>query len=308
MEKDRKWKVYEALRWASSFLTEYGYEANIAEILLMHHTGWAKSRLLSELQTILGNAQWRNFQQDVKTAASGVPVQHITGEEAFYGRQFSVNQHVLIPRPETEELVEEVLRHIASVLLPRKKAEAAKESKEKQVGETGTALELVDVGTGSGVIAITLSLELKAVAKVTALDISPEALATAKANADKLAAAVDFWQGDLLEPLIKRGKKIDAVISNPPYIPEGDRAIMKANVVDHEPSLALFAGKDGLGIYRQLIHQLPEVLHTPGFVAFEIGHLQGKAVSSLLQETLPHAKVEIKQDINGKDRIVTAIV
>lgn len=289
-------KVYEALQWASSFLEEAGYEGRIGEILLLHHTGWSRSQLFVEYRSVLPVAVWAPFREDVEKAAGGVPVQYITGVEEFYGRKFVVDPNVLIPRPETEELVETVLQLI-----------------ERRLPAVTAPLRIVDVGTGSGIIAVTLSLEL-ADAEVHAVDISRGALSVAQRNAAELEAKVTFHEGDLLEPFVATGdgnsvgKKFNVIVSNPPYIPEGDRSIMRANVLDHEPETALFAGADGLDIYRRLVRQIPALLELPGVVAFEIGHGQGKAVAGLLQEVYPSGHVEVQNDINGKERIVYAVI
>ncbi|MBU9724359.1 peptide chain release factor N(5)-glutamine methyltransferase [Bacillus alkalicola] len=283
-------KVYEALRWASSFLQKHDYEETIGERLLQHHTGWSRTQMLTEYHTTLSEQIQMKFQEDVEKAASGIPVQYITGEEVFYGREFHVNKDVLIPRPETEELIEVVLDMIRSLPLI-----------------DSDKVAIVDVGTGSGVIAITLALELSN-AEVTAIDISGDALHLASQNANRLGATITFLEGDLLSPFISLGEKVSVVVSNPPYIPEGDRAVMKGNVVEHEPHLALFAGEDGLGIYRRLVKQIPSVLIKPGIIAFEIGHGQGEAVKTLIVEEFPSASVDIINDINGKERIVIGTV
>jgi release factor glutamine methyltransferase len=288
-------KTYEALNWASSFLQQHNYEKTIGHILLMYHTGWSRTRLLTEQQTLLPDDLFAAFQHDVRLAASGIPVQHITGKETFYGRHYRVNNHVLIPRPETEELVETLL-----TTLDNHKHLFNKSEEEP--------LTIVDVGTGSGIIAITMALEVPS-SHVSASDISAEALAVAKRNADSLEARVEFLHGDLLLPFIKKGYQADVIISNPPYIPIGDKEWMNENVKDHEPSGALFAGEDGLEIYRRLVHQIPLVLSHPGIIAFEIGYNQGDAVTELLQQVLPlDTYIEVINDINGNERIVLAIV
>ncbi|ADU32323.1 peptide chain release factor N(5)-glutamine methyltransferase [Evansella cellulosilytica] len=283
-------KVYEALKWASSFLNEHNYEETIAQLLMRHHTGWSRSRLFSEMQTTLPAPIWTRFEADVRQAATGTPVQHIIGHEQFYGRDFKVNSNVLIPRPETEELIEALLGKIKSLFLNREQP-----------------IRIVDVGTGSGIIAITLALEVVH-SHVHAVDISQAALDVARSNATALGAKVTFHEGDLLEPFLAESSEFDIVISNPPYIPEGDRAIMKENVLDHEPALALFAGQDGLTIYRKLIKQIPFVLHKKGLVAFEIGHGQGESVKALLAAEYPAADIAVLNDINGKERIVIAVI
>ncbi|UTR16274.1 peptide chain release factor N(5)-glutamine methyltransferase [Salipaludibacillus sp. LMS25] len=288
-------KTYEALNWASSFLQQHHYETTIGQILLMHHTGWSRTRLLTEQQTVLSADLVTAFQHDVRLAASGTPVQHITGRETFYSRHYHVNNHVLIPRPETEELVETLLTTLNNHqhLFIKKEEEP---------------LTIVDVGTGSGIIAITMALEHPS-SHVSASDISAEALSVAKKNADDLGAKVAFSHGDLLLPFVEKGYKADVIISNPPYIPIGDKEWMRENVKDHEPSGALFAGEDGLEIYRRLVNQIPLVLAHPGIVAFEIGYNQGDAVTELLQQALPlETYIEVINDINGNERIVLAII
>ncbi|WP_026691602.1 peptide chain release factor N(5)-glutamine methyltransferase [Alteribacter aurantiacus] len=284
--------VYEALNRASSFLEKYGVETRIAEILLSHHTGWSRARWLAEMRTELNPETVARFDEDIKTAATGVPVQHITGVEEFYGRTFHVSKDVLIPRPETEELIEAVLAQV-----------------DKTFGAS-YPLDLVDVGTGSGIIAITLKKELDKrgiESRVQAVDISKDALRVAEANAKRLEADVSFVHGDLLEPLVTNGTKVDVVVSNPPYIPEGERVNLARNVRDFDPELALFGGEDGLVLYRALANQLPLVLNQPAIVAFEIGYDQGKTVPALLEQSqVQYETVETLKDINGNDRIVLA--
>lgn len=280
-------KIYEALNWASSFLKEKQRDENIGEILLRHFTRMSRSKLLAELREDLDPEVWTQFEEAVHQHEQGVPVQYIIGSEEFYGRQFQVNPAVLIPRPETEELVYGTLKRLYSMF------------------GNETEPELADIGTGSGAISITLKLENPRL-QVTATDLSEQALATAKDNAVRLGAEINFIQGDLLQPFIDAGKKLDVVISNPPYIPVSDQSWMSEVVTDHEPHLALFAGEDGLDLYRRFMDELPLVLKERALVGFEIGAGQGEAVSGLLQQTFPQAKVEVVFDINGKDRMVYA--
>jgi release factor glutamine methyltransferase len=227
------------------------------------------------------------FREAVHLHANGKPVQYITGTEEFYGRTFFVNEAVLIPRPETEELVFGALKRMEIFF-----------SGQKQ-------LELLDVGTGSGAIAVTMKLERPDLT-VTASDLSKEALLVAEKNASHLGASLHFVHGDLLKPFIESGKKFDIILSNPPYIPIGDMDEISEVVKDHEPHQALFAGEDGLDIYRRLAEELPFVIREKALVGFEIGAGQGQAVANLLQQAFPDALVEVVNDINGKDRIVFA--
>ncbi|MBM7690666.1 release factor glutamine methyltransferase [Peribacillus deserti] len=282
-------KVYEALSWASSFLTSRGRDANAGELLLKHFMDMDRSRLLANLHLEVPEDVKEQFVESVYDHARGVPVQHIIGFEEFYGRVFQVNKEVLIPRPETEELVYHALNKISGLF------------KEER------AVSLADVGTGSGAIAITMKLENPRL-DITGMDIAEESLAVARENADRLGAVVSFLQGDLLGPFITQGRKLDIVLSNPPYIPVGDEADMSEVVTAHEPHRALFAGVDGLDFYRRFMEELPKVLNEKALVGFEVGAGQGTAVQNLLQQTFPQGQTEIQYDINGKDRMVFAIL
>lgn len=280
-------KMYEALNWASSFLKEHNREEFAGELLLRHFSGLSRTSMLMKMRDELEGEVWTEFQAAVKRHAEGEPIQYIIGSEEFYGRRFEVNEHVLIPRPETEELVHGTLQRL-----------------EKLFPVSGQ-IDLVDVGTGSGAISVSLKLE-KPELKVAAIDLSEDALDVARKNASQLGADVEFFHGDLLQPLILQGKKVNAVISNPPYIPIADQAWMSDIVTEHEPHMALFAGEDGLDLYRRFMDELPLVLKEKAIVGFEIGAGQGEAVRGLLEKTFPHARVEVVFDINGKDRMVFA--
>jgi release factor glutamine methyltransferase len=282
-------KMYEALNWASSFLKDHNREEFAGELLLRHFTGLSRTSMLMKMRDELDGEVWTEFQAAVKRHGEGEPIQYIIGSEEFYSRRFDVNEHVLIPRPETEELVQGTLQRLDR-LFPE----------DEQI-------DLVDVGTGSGAISVTLKLE-KPEMKVSAIDLSEDALDVARKNADKLGADIEFLHGDLLQPLILQGKKVDAVISNPPYIPIADQEWMSDIVTEHEPHMALFAGEDGLDLYRRFMDELPLVLKPKALVGFEIGAGQGEAVRALLEKNFPHARVEVVYDINGKDRMVFAEV
>lgn len=283
-----RYKIYEVLTWASSFLKQHGKEEKVAELLLCHHLRLTRAQLLARLRDPLAESVRQSFLADVyQHVYKHVPVQHLLGYEYFYGREFLVNRHVLIPRPETEELVQGVLTRISHLFLENQR------------------LDVVDVGTGSGAIAVTLALENPAL-RVTAIDISAEALQMAAQNAERLGAEVAFLRGDLLQPLIEANRKVDVVVSNPPYIPERDIPSLSPVVKNYEPIQALAGGEDGLAFYRRFARELPLVLKERALVAFEVGAGQGEAVASLLREAFPLANVEVAFDINGKDRMVYA--
>ncbi|MEQ2529548.1 peptide chain release factor N(5)-glutamine methyltransferase [Robertmurraya yapensis] len=280
-------KVFEALKWASSFLTEKGRDENAGELLLCHFLGMNRAMLLANFREELSADVWAEFERAVLLHGEGEPIQYMMGYEEFYGRRFTVNKEVLIPRPETEELVYGALERI------------------KRLFGADEGLRFLDIGTGSGAIAVTMKLERPSL-KVVATDIARESLEVAEMNARALGAEVQFVEGDLLAPFLSTGEKFDVVLSNPPYIPVGDIETMSVVVTEHEPHRALFAGEDGLDIYRRLMEQLPRVLGERALIGFEVGAGQSEAVSTLLAETFAGAKVDVVYDINGKDRMVFA--
>ncbi len=287
--KQQPMKIYEALRWASSFLTEHGLEQPIAEILLKHFLGIDRTKLFQMLQEELPIQVEQKLKDALVKVAKGVPVQHITKVEHFYGREFCVNQHVLIPRPETEELVVGLLKRIDQIFPNQKE------------------ISVVDVGTGSGAIAITLALENPNL-DVTTIDISTDAIEVAKENATKLKADVRFLEGDLLMPIVEEKAQVDIIVSNPPYISEEDFTMLADNVRDHEPTLALVGGVTGYELYERLLIQIPKVIKKTGIIAFEVGVGQSARVEQLIKAQIPNANTEIVYDINGKDRMVFALV
>jgi release factor glutamine methyltransferase len=280
-------KVYEALRWASSFLTEHGYEEPIAEILLKHYLKIDRTKLFQGLQDEAPVEIIEKFKAALFQVCEGVPVQYITGVEHFYGRQFTVDPNVLIPRPETEELILGLLQRIHHHFSEKDE------------------INVVDVGTGSGAIAITLALE-NPLLKVTTIDISKQALTVAKKNAANLGADIRLIEGDLLSPIIEENSKVDVIVSNPPYISEEDFELLADNVRKHEPKLALVGGTTGYELYERLLTQIPKVLEEDGIIAFEVGVGQSKRVEALIKAQFPFATTEIVIDINGKDRMVYA--
>ncbi|SEP72695.1 release factor glutamine methyltransferase [Virgibacillus subterraneus] len=279
MEKESK--QHEVLQWASLFLKKHNREEKAADLLLQHFLQVSRSDFFTMMRDPVPEKITAQFQDAIKVhAETGIPIQHIIGYEEFYSRQFSVNEHTLIPRPETEELVQQVIQTTPN-----------------------EPLTIVDIGTGSGIIAVTLALELPR-ATVYATDISQDALSVARQNAKQLGADVTFLQGDFLTPLI--GKKIDVIVSNPPYIAHQDKAGLVDTVKKFDPELALFADENGLASYRQIIEDLPHVINGHADIFFEIGDRQGEAVRALLSEQFPTSNVQIIKDINKKDRIIQA--
>lgn len=292
-------KRFEALNWASSFLEGHHLYPNAAELLLCHMLGISRTAMFATMQESLTEDEWQRFERVVACHAEGVPVQHIIGYEGFYGRRFIVNPHVLIPRPETEELVQGVLAFLKKMPVSGNVA--------------GGKPRVCDVGTGSGAIAISLALETSGL-DVVAVDISADALTVAKQNARELGADVEFVEGDLLEPFLEDETSLpfDIVVSNPPYIPLSEKEQLDITVREHEPHLALFGGEDGYDVYKKITQQLPKVISRGvALVAFEIGHGQGEVVAALLKKAFGIGRAvdtEVRHDINGKERMVYATI
>lgn len=207
------------------------------------------------------------------------PIQYLIGTSCFYGYDFIVNENVLIPRYETEELVENILYRY-----------------DEHFG--GKKVDVCDLATGSGCIAISLALEEKNM-RVVASDISNEALEVAKMNNKKFNANVLFLQGDMLEPL--KGRKFDIFVSNPPYIPE-DEEVMSL-VKDNEPNIALFGGDDGLKFYRIILSGVKPLLKDKAMICFEHGYDKKEEMIKLAKTYFPKSKVEVLKDLEGKDRM-----
>ncbi|MBB5340569.1 peptide chain release factor N(5)-glutamine methyltransferase [Tunturiibacter gelidoferens] len=244
---------------ANPHLSEHAHRD--AELLLLHTLQISRVTLIAYPDRDLSPEQDALYQIAVKRRLKLEPIQYITGEQEFYGLRLHVTPAVLIPRPETEHLVEAVLK-----LLP-----------------ANQPVKLVDVGTGSGAIAIALAVHLP-LAEITAVDLSAEALAIAERNAREhnVANRIYFLRSDLLATIKSPGQTFDAIVSNPPYIPESDRPTLHPQVREHEPATALFAGETGLDIYRRLIPEALSALKPNGILALEIGHEQQEPLTDLL--------------------------
>ena len=246
-----------------------------AETLLLHVLGKNKAWLLAHREEEISPDRAARYDTLVERRYAGEPIQYITGQQEFYGLGFRVTPDVLIPRPETEHLVEKVLSLAASFQL----------------------LRIVDVGTGSGAIAVALA-HLLPHAEITALDISAAALNQARANAEenRLPDRVRFVASDLLAAVATR--KFEIVVSNPPYVPATDRESLSVEVRDFEPGLALFAGNDGLDIYRRLIPAAFAVLEPGGFLVMEIGYAQSQPIAELMTQA-GFEEIEFVPDLKG---------
>jgi release factor glutamine methyltransferase len=251
-----------------------------AELLMLHLLGKDRAWLMAHLGDEFPVDLIRRYGELLLHRYTGEPIQYIIGETEFYGLPFHVTRDVLIPRPETEHLVEKVLELAAHFEQPR----------------------IVDVGTGSGAIAVALAHKFPQ-AKITAIDLSAPALAIARENAKRNGVALRFLEGDLLVPVA--AEKFDFIVSNPPYVPESDRETLSVEVREYEPGLALFAGDDGLEVYRRIIPAAYDALAPNGFLFLEIGYGQSPAITELLART-GFQQIEFVPDLQGIPRVACA--
>lgn len=254
-----------------------------AESLLMHLIGKDRAWLIAHGDDEFGGCNAIGYAALIERRLAGEPIQYITGECEFFGLPFHVTPAVLIPRPETEHLVEQAI-FVANSM--------------------GRHIRIVDVGTGSGAIAVALAHALPD-AKITAIDLSPEALKVACDNAERngVGARIRFLQGDLLAPVA--GEQFDLIVSNPPYVPSTDCESLAVEVREHEPHLALFAGGDGLDVYRRLIPSAAGALIRGGSLALEIGYGQVVSVRRLLAGA-GFSNIEFRPDLQGIPRVASA--
>jgi release factor glutamine methyltransferase len=246
-----------------------------AEVLLAHAIGCDRSWLYAHSGEELRELWWIHFGRHLHERLQGKPTQQITGRQEFYGREYRVTPEVLIPRPETEHVIEAALASAPG------------------------ARHIADIGTGSGAIAITLALETHAT--VTGTDISAAALRVAADNARRLGAAVRWLACDLGQALASGA--FDLVACNPPYVPASDKATVQREVRDFEPEVALYGGEDGLAVYRRLIPDAGRLLRPGGWLIMEIGYALGEAVRGMLAGW---REVEIRSDLAGLPRVILA--
>ena len=274
-----------------------------AETLLLHLTGKNRAWLLAHLDDPFGGCTAVQFAALLNRRLTGEPIQYITGEAEFYGLPFHVTPAVLIPRPETEHLVEQAIA-LATIMPGAPSMESA--ISERHGWETSSvsawAGSILDVGTGSGVIAVTLAHHLPH-ARITAIDLSADALRIAEENAKRNHVAIRFLQGDLLAPV--SSETFDLIVSNPPYVSSADRDALDVEVRDFEPAQALFADDDGLEVYRRLIPAAFRSLAPGGFLVLEIGCGQSDAVNTLLAAA-GFQQIHITPDLQGIPRVLTA--
>ena len=258
-----------------------------AGVLLCHVLSIDRTRLLTQSDRKIEEPDYQSYLRLIERRAAGEPLQYITGHQEFYGLDFIVTRDVLIPRPETEFLVEQVIKLASQSHM--------------------TAPLIVDVGTGSGCIAVAIATSLPD-AKVIATDVSAAALAVAQKNAERngVGGRIEFLYGDLLGPLRQRGLEaaVDILASNPPYVEEGRPELVQREVRDFEPHVALFGGADGLDFYRRLLADGLKYVKPGGYLVCEIGYTQLDAISDMIDGP-SWELIEATNDLQGIPRTLT---
>ena len=281
----------EALRWGGTYLQACGIESARldAEVLLMHCLRWERTALYRERDYQLTPDEDARFHELVRRRGAHEPIAYLTGEREFWSLPFAVRPGVLIPRPDTEWVVEAALRYAPQFL------------------RLHSRCHVLDIGTGSGNIAIAVAASL-ALVDVTAIDSSLEALAVAQLNAQscQVAERVHFVCGDLFSPLHPRRVRFDLLLSNPPYIAAEEWCALPTTVRCYEPRQALDGGSDGLLFYRRLFAEGSPYLSENGIAIVEVGHRQAGDVSRLLMQSQQWELIEIVKDYSGIERVVVA--
>jgi release factor glutamine methyltransferase len=272
-----------------------------AELLLLHVLGRDRAWLYAHPEEPINSQELDAFLSLISRRANGEPTQHLTGKQEFWSLEFEVTRDVLIPRPETEHVIEVALDRLALRELRAGRAQKT----------NGEGFFIADIGTGSGCLAIALAKELPAAA-VYATDISPAALAVARRNAVRhgVEKRIHFVESDLSRPLAEAGVKesaFDLVVSNPPYIPRRDANTLAREVRDHEPAIALYGGEEGYELYAGLIALAERHLKPGGIFVAELGHDSFPAVQPLL-DARHWTAVGVSNDLAGIPRVIAAIL
>ena len=280
------WTVKKLREWTAQFLAKKGIEkAGLdADLLLAHALGWKRIELLTRFDEEAPEEARNRYRELVKERAEGCPVAYLTGRKEFYLLELEVSRAVLIPRPETEEIVAECLRLAKGIESPA----------------------ILDVGTGSGCLVLAI-LQQHKTARAVAIDLSPEALAVAGRNASKhgLADRVNFLEGDLFGPL-PAGQQFDFIVSNPPYIAQHEFAELPVSVRDFEPRLALDGGPDGLSVISRLVEGARDYLKPGGYLLIEISSTHEEAARATIESVAGYELGKTIHDRAGLPRVLCA--
>ena len=284
------WTIQKLLNWVTEYFTDKGVDAPrlSAELLLSHVLGLKRIELYTQFDKPVAKPQLDELRGLVKRAGGHEPVAYLIGKTEFYSLELNITSDCLIPRPETELLVQRAIEFLRT--------------------RHGTQF-VCDLCTGSGCVAVAMARNVPE-ARVIATDISAAALEVAARNVDKhqLTERITLLQGDLFEPLVQPldVEQFDLIACNPPYVSTVEYETLDKNVKDYEPRIALYAGDDGLDVYRRIIEKADQFLKPEAVLMLEIGYAQGNAVRELLEQNNAFAEIIIEKDFHDNDRIVTA--
>jgi release factor glutamine methyltransferase len=300
------WTIGRLIEWTRGYFARRDIEQPRleAEILLAHILGLERINLYMKYEEVVSEEQRAAFRDLVQRRADGEPSRYLVGTCEFMSLALKVTPDVLIPRPETEQLAEEVIRRVRAGGPTPLEAAAGDDPDEATPG----TVEIIELGTGSGALAVSLAVHLPA-ARVTATDVSPTALAVARTNAEAhgVADRVILLEGDLYEALdAADARPADFLLANPPYVAEGEWNGLPADIREHEPREALVAGPDGTEVIERILRGARAYLKPGGVLMVEIGAGQGREVRQMAEETRGLADVDIRKDYAGHDRILFA--
>ena len=284
------WTIQKLLNWVTEYFTGKGVDAPrlSAELLLSHALGLKRIELYTQFDKPVAKPELDELHNLVKRAGGHEPVAYLIGRTEFYSLELNITNDCMIPRPETELLVQRAIEFLRT--------------------RPGTQF-VCDLCTGSGCVAVAIAKNFPD-ARIIATDISSAALDVAAQNVEKhkLAERITLLQGDLFEPLVRPldVEQFDLIVCNPPYVSAAEYDALEKNVKDYEPRIALFAGDDGLDIYRRIIEKADQFLKPEAALMLEIGYAQGPAVRDLLEHTGAFGEIKVEKDFHDNDRIVTA--
>jgi release factor glutamine methyltransferase len=284
-----EWTIQRLLTWTTGYLTQKKVDSPrlSAELLLSHVLGLKRIELYTQYSRVVEQEHLARLRDLVKRAGQHEPIAYLVGKTEFYSLEFEATPDCLIPRPETELLVQRAIELLRQRSTPRR---------------------VCDLCTGCGVIAVAIARNTPDT-KLIATDISAPALAVAARNVDKhgLQEHIELRQGDLFDPLIAELDQFDMIVCNPPYVSKAEYDALDKNVKDYEPRIALHGGEQGLDVYRRIAERVTEFLKPDGILLLEIGHAQGPAVQQLFQQTNAFEAVKVEKDLNTHDRVVIAM-
>ncbi|WDV46066.1 peptide chain release factor N(5)-glutamine methyltransferase [Clostridiaceae bacterium M8S5] len=285
-------KIKEALSESIKKLENAGISNPVldTQLILCHILNKDRAYLYCHINDGISDEQLSVFNNLIEERCKGYPLQYITNKQEFMGLEFYIGEGVLVPRPDTEILVEEVLNFCKNELKDKNK------------------IDIADIGSGSGAIGISIAKHEKR-ASMHSVDISDIALEITRINIKRLSVIdrIKLYKGNMLSPLLREKIQLDIIVSNPPYIPSKDIEGLQIEVSKYEPRLALDGGKDGLTFYREIVINAPKLLKKNGMLALEIGYNQGEDIIKIIEKSKSFKDVRIVKDLAGLDRVVTAI-